>query len=532
MLDWKMIMADSLKVLITTSGIGSRLGNFTKHSNKSLVKVGDMAAISHIINYYPKGTEFYITLGHNGDIVKQYLNIAHDSTSFIFKNVDNYEGQGSSLGYSLLQMKDKLQCPFIFHACDTLLQGDLPDNTFNWCAGFNKTNSTHYRTMNIDNSKIMTINPKGEVHYDLEYIGVSGIKDYLLFWDTLENLYLQNPNNSSLSDCDAIRAMLEKVDFKAHKVEQWDDIGNIDSLKKARKKYEPSFTVLDKEKEAIYFVNNKVIKFFSDSSINKKRVLRTMFLNNLNPPIEKATDNFYSYEFTDGELAASAINHNTIIELLNWANNNLWINKTSSSLNINRCKSFYFDKTRDRLELVLKQINKKDEEEVINGIKIPGVSSLIDLINPNILLNKEFTNFHGDFILDNIICTNNDFLLIDWRQDFAGSEEFGDVYYDLSKLNHNIFFNHKNIGAGLFTVEEKDKTITADLKLDYRLFLVKNSYDKWIKENGFDLKKVDILTSLIWINMSPLHEYPLNKFLYYFGRYNLFRALNENKQLP
>jgi hypothetical protein len=28
------------------------------------------------------------------------------------------------------------------------------------------------------------------------------------------------------------------------------------------------------------------------------------------------------------------------------------------------------------------------------------------------------------------------------------------------------------------------------------------------------------------LNMSPLHEHPLDKFLYYFGRYHLYRSLN------
>ena len=34
------------KVLLTTSGLGSRLGNLSKFTNKSLVRVGDKAVIS------------------------------------------------------------------------------------------------------------------------------------------------------------------------------------------------------------------------------------------------------------------------------------------------------------------------------------------------------------------------------------------------------------------------------------------------------------------------------------------------------
>jgi NDP-sugar pyrophosphorylase family protein len=39
------------KVLITTSGLGSRLGSLTNYTNKSLIRVADKPAISYIIDY-------------------------------------------------------------------------------------------------------------------------------------------------------------------------------------------------------------------------------------------------------------------------------------------------------------------------------------------------------------------------------------------------------------------------------------------------------------------------------------------------
>ena len=49
---------------------------------------------------------------------------------------------------------------------------------------------------------------------------------------------------------------------------------------------------------------------------------------------------------------------------------------------------------------------------------------------------------------------------------------------------------------------------------------------EFIKENKYDLKKINLLTSIIWINMAPLHEYPFNNFLFNFGKYNLYKTLN------
>ena len=69
------------KVLITTSGLGSRLGNVTQFTNKSLVSIGDKPVISHIIESYNSKTEFIITLGHYGDQVKQFLKYMNGSAA-------------------------------------------------------------------------------------------------------------------------------------------------------------------------------------------------------------------------------------------------------------------------------------------------------------------------------------------------------------------------------------------------------------------------------------------------------------------
>ena len=101
------------KVLITTSGIGSRLGDIPSFTNKSLVSIGNKPVISHIIESYPKDTNFVITIGYFGTYVKQFLELAYPDKKIEYVKVDNYSGPGSSLGYSLLQAKKYLQCPLV-----------------------------------------------------------------------------------------------------------------------------------------------------------------------------------------------------------------------------------------------------------------------------------------------------------------------------------------------------------------------------------------------------------------------------------
>ncbi len=272
------------KILITTSGTGSRLGSLTDYTNKSLVRVGDKPIISHILDYYGKSHKFVITIGHHGDKVKQYISIAHKHWQIQFVNIDKYEGPGSSLGYSISLCEQFLNCPFIFHACDTIIKTPSIEVDKNWILGSFKKDSSHYRTILSDACKVLRIKEKGEIDIKCCYAGVAGIKDYKVFFESL-NHHLKT--NSNTSDADAINLMLPKCSFQLKEISEddWLDIGNVTSLKETRTKYKTSADVLEKKDEEIYFYEDLVIKFFSNKEISENRVKRAKNLKNITPEI-------------------------------------------------------------------------------------------------------------------------------------------------------------------------------------------------------------------------------------------------------
>lgn len=475
-------MADH-KVLITTSGIGSRLGKLTDFTNKSLVRIGDKPAISHIIEYYPKNTSFVITLGHFGSYVKEFLELAYPNRNFTFINVDNFKGPGSSLGHSILQAKSELQCPFIFHASDTILTSldIIPNLEHNWCAGAYKEETSQYRTLRTNNGWVDIIAEKGEINFDYPYIGLCGIKDYSLFWECLESL----PNNHSLSDVHVINKMLDVVTFNFHKINNWLDIGNTTELNKTREYFGSSIKVLDKNNESIYFFNDFVIKFFSDKKINKNRIERASMLKGLVPDILGSTQNFYKYKKAEGDLFAKSVNENTFNSFLNWAEDNLWKLKTTDDFN-QKCFEFYILKTGKRINQYLEE--KPDTSETINGELIPPIEDILSKIDIKWLCDGIPVQFHGDFILDNVIETKDNFCLIDWRQDFASDLEVGDIYYDLAKLNHNLIINHDIVDKKLFNSSPKNCYILCNSTL----LKCRDLLHKFIIEKGYDLKKLYI----------------------------------------
>ena len=520
------------KVLLTTSGIGSRLGDITKYTNKSLVRIGKKPIISYIIESYPEETSFVVTLGYCGDQVRDFLDLVYPEKDIEFVQVDKYDGPGSSLGYSMLCAKNSLDCSFVYHACDTLTKDTIPLPDRNWIAGYKGKDSTVYASWRVINNEAIVFSEKGATNFDYLHIGLVGISDYKIFWNTLEQQYNSCPENSTLNDCQVIEGMLEQgINFELIDFLSWQDIGNVSSLNDARKNIEDHFDNLDKIDESIFIFDKFVVKFFYNQDVINKRVSRADILKGLVPEVEGKRSNFYRYKYIDGDLYSRVVNVDDFKKFLEWSKGNLWVD--GKQINDNKfqavCKDFYYTKTLKRVGQFLKENNINDKEELVSGEIVPSFKDLISQIDFEWLTNGKQCRIHGDFILENIIKTTDSFCLVDWRQDFGGLIEVGDIYYDLAKLNHNLIVNHDIISANQFTINMSKHSIECDILRRNQLVDCQLELHKFINNNSFEIDKVKILTGIIWLNMSPLHHHPFNLFLYYFGKYNLWKALKEKK---
>ena len=72
-----------------------------------------------------------------------------------------------------------------------------------------------------------------------------------------------------------------------------------------------------------------------------------------------------------------------------------------------------------------------------------------------------------------------------------------------------------------------EEVVNEELKaIDESIAIEENNY-----QDNYDLKKVRILSSLVLLNIAPLHHYPYNIFLYYFGKDMLYRYINNKKDI-
>lgn len=169
-----------------------------------------------------------------------------------------------------------------------------------------------------------------------------------------------------------------------------------------------------------------------------------------------------------------------------------------------------------------------DSENKINKANVPSIFEIMSHVDFEILSAGTPSGFHGDFILDNILKTNSGYILLDWRQDFGGETLSGDRYYDISKLNHSLIINHEIVTQGKFEVLEHKGEIRCDIFRKQSFVESQNALHNFLNHNGWDRRKVNILTAIIWLNMATLHHHPFDQFLFYYGKYSLWKALQSD----
>ena len=524
------------KVFIPSAGLGSRLGKSYSNLNKALVSINNKPVISHLIEKFDSKIELVIALGYKGKLLKEYLEIAHPERLIQFVEIDNFCGIGSGLGHTILKCKKYLQSPFLFCPNDTYIIEEIPKPDINWAGYSDLENNKNYRSFKIDsNNCVQELIEKDEISVKntKPYIGLAGIKDYQFFWEEMEKG--KNYGSINIGESYAIKNLIQQnYEFIAKKF-TWFDTGNLETLKNAREilKKENAPQILEKQDEAIWFVNKKVIKYSKKEEFISKRVKRSKILYDFVPEIDKFSRNMYSYKEVAGQVFSRISNKKTFAKLLDflekfWEKKNL--NKAENKKFKESCLNFYRNKTINRIDLYFSRYSEQDNIEIINGFKAPKIKDLLDNIDWNYLSDGLPTRFHGDLHFENILVTETgEFFLLDWREDFGGLDNFGDIYYDLAKILHGIIISHKIINDGSFSIEKEENIIKFDFQRMQKLVEYENEFLKYLENKSLDIFKVKLITALIFLNIAPLHHDPYSRLLFYLGKEQLLKLNSKFK---
>lgn len=520
-----------LTVCIPTAGLGSRLGDLTQNLNKCLMSVDNKPVLSHIIEKYPSTTNFIVPVGFASDFVKQYVRMAHPNTNVIFVDVDRFAGEGSGLGYTLIKCKDFLNKPFIFHSCDTIVTESIPNVEDNW-VGLSKNPPTHeFRRVRVCEQVVHEFIDKEEdiTAEQFTYIGLAGIHDYQDFWESME---LGGAAAVNLGEVYGLNSLLKKS--LSTYIFTWFDTGSRKGLESAKVEFQSTFTpnILEKKNEAIWFVGQRVIKFSTDSSFIRNRVQRATEIAEFAPAITLESKNMYCYTKEEGQVLSSVISLPVFHKFLN-ALDIFFGQPLKLPLSIDefnkKCYEFYHDKTMERIAQYLARFNLDAGISYINGSKVRPIFSQMENINWEMLSEGIPSRFHGDLHFENILKQSNErFVFLDWRQDFAGYLEMGDRYYDLAKLLHGMIVPHKSVYDDQYSISIEDENVTIAIAAPEEYDFIRRSYWEWLTNNKYSVAKVYSLTALIFLNIAALHHEPYCHFLHNLGRYMLDKQIDEH----
>lgn len=535
----------SKTIVIPAAGLGSRLGSFTKNYSKAMCTLGRMPVISHIIDQFSNDDEIIILLGYKGDLLKQVVEACHPDKNIRFVWVDNYDGEGSGLGYSLHCAYDLLQRPFIFWSCDTILPTfDLSkcDYNKNWSVVSDKGNFEDYRHMLLKGDSncsyhVAAILPK-DVDYNKKlhsYVGVSFIFDYKRFWDAWDI------NKEAFTVGGESYGLVNLSNLDAYFVDEWIDTGNRVIFEKYKSEYSSRMeeTILEKPDEAIWFIDDRVIKFHIDPKFISDRVTRfsTCLCEKqkqhgiMLPQLLSHSANVYSYKRANGIIASKVITADMLHDIMD-KYLDVDYEDISTEDKIAIYNNFYKEKTLSRIKKYCNEYEDIDSDCTVNGIACKSASALVGTLNWEYLAKHGiFTNnYHGDFHLENILVDGNKYIMLDWRQNF-GKTMIGDIYYDIAKMWHSLIVNHSMVHAALFTVENLSKK---DIHIDIHRTLVDTECEDALKSylinsNKYDYHISELMTAVIFLNIAACHVYPYSKFLFYLGKMMINKFYTKHK---
>ena len=507
-----------LTVLILAAGYGRRMGPFSRMVNKGLIPYDNKPLISHIMEKFNGDTKFVIACGHMGQQVKDYVSAVHTDRQVVYVDIPDYSEGHTGPATTIQHCANQINGPFFWLSCDTLFDFDFTKHLdHNWI-GVHPVDSAiakDYCWIEREGETITAIKNKQPSSLAVDaFVGLMYCKDSTY----IDNLKAVNAK-------EAYQGFADNLNLQAHTVKGWRDFGTYEKwveLSKGLK--EVSFP---KPNEIFYRDNGKIIKFTVDSILTDKKANRALLNSEVMPNNIRRSGQFLVYDFVDGDIIYNQLTPQLMQSLMQWADEKLWKTKWFPNT-AQTCYDFYYEKTQARLQQFRVKYSDWSEPCRVNGLDVRPMDYYLERIDwTELCENTKWAFIHGDFQMENIIVdSNNKFTCIDWRTDFAG-DSYGDLYYDLAKLLGGILLDYQAVKADkLEYIEVADSATLNDCGIpDYENYAA--MLGEFCISKGLDWHKVRLLVPIIYLNMSPLHEAPFDKYLFALAQLHFERYFNE-----
>lgn len=496
--------------VVLAAGRGSRLGRIGDALPKCLLPINGRAVLSHQFALVPSDHRLIVVTGYRDQQVREYVQLAHPGLDVTFVHDDEW---GTGPGASLLTARDAVgDDDLVFVAADTLWTHDqrlwsdpgswvatapVPAGTpaARWCRVNVGGDPDFEYVVGIDD-KTPDVRPNSRCWTAFAKIARDDLRR---FWAGLTDAPTRAGEVQLSSGLEAIVNGGEPV--TVHEIE-WLDVGDERAFRAAVATL-GGYDAL-KPDQVTYVIpsTERVVKFHVDRDKVRWRAERAKLLGDAVPqPIHETWNGtMVGYDYVQGTSVYSAMQYrpnNYVAPVLDWWLEKFWTTRLRLSERppnfYEASDQFYRDKTFARVEsldpalqsIALDVITRLDWEHLTEGV-VPGT-------------------FHGDFTFANVLTWDDDwnqrFTSVDWREDYAGVVDWGDLRYDLGKLLAGARFHWERASYGDFRRWDSGP-------------IVEQLIEDWIAANvDVDFTDVQRIAALCLINSSALHAAPMDEIL-------------------
>lgn len=495
--------------VVLAAGRGSRLGRLGDALPKCLLPLNGRAVLSHQFALAPVDARLVVVTGYRDLQVMEYVRLAHPHLDVTFVHDDEW---GSGPGASLLAAREAIPVDddLVFTACDTLWEcyDDIFDYDGSWVAVAPVpagTPDARWCRVKTDVSgefveaiydKVPDVVPGAWCWTALARIAN---EDLAVFWEGLEH------SDSHAGELQ-LSAGLGEVVKRGQPVEvrqiAWLDVGDEQAFRQATATL-GGYDSLKPDQVTYVDRVGSVVKFHVNRDKIRDRVARARLIGDAVPQcVETLNGTMTAYDYVEGQLAYDAVEgrpNEVLTALLDWWHDRFWVTHqrfaAAPPANLYEASSkFYRDRTFERVasldpllrNVALDAITRVDWEQLVDGV-VPGV-------------------FHGDFTLANVVTWDDDwnlkFRAIDWREDYAGVVEWGDLRYDLAKLLTSARFHWQRASYGDFRRWSSWGLVESVVESQVSL-----------RFPSVNLNEIRVLAALCLLNSAALHAAPMDEIL-------------------
>lgn len=504
--------------------------------NQELQNIGKIPAViypvngsnvfSYIYKQYSSKCDIEVLCYENADKVHKKLNKYDDIEIF---DIPKLEDLAHTVYYGI-----KKTGPLIINFGDTIVLDNILKSKADSFYFAKDDFSDKWTFFNIRNGKLEEIIDKktaADDYFDKKlklFVGVFYLSDSICFKKCLEKAFEEN--NEDVSAFYRALKLYSKIHtLNAVETSNWFDIGHIDNYFNSKlevKAREFNHIDIDKNRGILTKYSDDKDKFIGEIKWYLKLpndieyVRPRIFDYSLNYDKPFVSMEYYAYHtvhelFINGDLNIKQ--WKMIFQRIRFIYSDMKRYKVEKDDNIRSAlEEMYYFKTVQRFE----KLRKDDrfsaffrKSLIVNGKKYKSLDSILAILEnviPDMLYDvTTFNIIHGDLCFANMMIDNNfSFIkVIDPRGKFGSFDIYGDPRYELAKLFHSVDGKYDYIIKDLFELHYKDNNIQFTILDKDRKFDLYQVFTEVFKEEiGINQKNIELIESLLFLSMIPLHN--------------------------